>query len=819
MSANLKSYYWLLIFTFAWIPAGDLFSSGAPPGKWEMVGPGVGGSAFFVRFDPKNPDIIYAGMDCGGFYRTADGGKKWDNLTLGLFEHCMTDNPEHMAFDPKDSNRIYVLATGVQISGDGGKTWETGLDGSKESWPDVRNGRIEVNPYNPHEIYAGFMSGLLWKSGDYGKTWEKLYKFPSRVSSVSFLPESAGKRGTVFVSTRNSGVFKSDDGGVKWSEINKGLPNKEIRRISAAFDEKTGEEAVYACVQTKMETGKPETYEGGVFKSGDRGESWTDCGKSLPRIKIETDFDREHARYHGVFAVTPREIYAFGYGFKAVVCRSTDGGLTWESRHKHSRMSWIKADISCLNKDDVYDVCAANPGTLAIADTWQIWLSKDGGNTHTAVETEYLGGGRWKSAGTNHLCSSYEKSVRVDPLDSKRIYFGYHDVTFLSSDDGGKTYFRYFFEPDMIPFMRPTSIIPDPAVAGRVYMSFQNATTFQHPEPVTIKLAGAALAGGVAVSNDFGRSWAVSYDVTPGAGWKSLDGTKAEEWKSSPVKHVLPAGLPKAPFTCLEIDESSPAEARGLYASAAGHGVYKSSDSGKTWRLISPLPIRGMEEIIKTGQAGPQISHLKVAGHDKVYAVVMEKSKSWEDWYGTGFLKYPAIFSGDTGELRFEWDKSDPGYSRRDRYQANCKIYLTEDGGENWRLVNGSQFRAVPVMCLRVDPANNNRLLACGYGGVFESLDGGRSFHHLLKHYCINDVQFDKSNPRRIYAGAGFKKDRVSPSEAGVLFSGDNGKTWSQLRGIPGRVVGIEVDPNNPDIIYAGTFGHGAWRWTWSKSP
>ncbi|OGV31491.1 MAG: hypothetical protein A2020_02605 [Lentisphaerae bacterium GWF2_45_14] len=779
----------------------------------KQIGPGAGGGAFFVRFDPSNPDIIYAGMDCGGFYRSDDRGKTWKNITGNLFKHCLVNNPEYMDFDPENTDRIYVLAHGVRISNDKGETWEAeGLEGINEPWGNVRNGRISVNPYASNKIYAGFMSGLLWESPDKGKTWGKLHKFPSAVRGISFLPSKGKGPETIFVGTEKDGVYESSGKGVEWTQVNKGLPNTEVRGISAAFDKKTGNEALYACIQTKMEQGKPETYQGGIYKTVDRGATWIDCNKNLPRIDLSTDFQKTYSRYFNVFAITPEEVYTTGSGFKSVICFSDDGGKTWESKFNKSRVCWLDGVISGLNKLDVLDVCSSAPENVAISDTWQIWLSRDGGKTHEAAECDNKGGARWKNRGTNHLCAAGEESVKADPIKPNNIYFAYHDVTFASSDDRGETYFKYFFEPNVLPYLKPTTIIPDPQVSGRLYMSVQKTSTALY-DPAPFKPGKSVWTGGFAVSDDYGRHWKRTFKVEPKAGFKKLDfdlekGTDLDRVPLVENKDIENSGLPQAMCTNLVMNPFTKPESRILYIASLGYGVYKSVDSGKTWKKTGDLPVKSLDEALKDGYLGPQVIDLEFVEPGKVYAVLASKAKNWTDWYGTGILKYKAKDLTEDGVLEMDV----PPKEKRGDYKADCRIYLTEDGGKTWKIVNDKQFAKIPVTRLRVDPFNKNRILACAYGGIFESLDGGKYFKHLLKHYNIFDVKFDLKNQGILYAGTDFRNTVTKPEETGILASEDNGITWKQIAAIPDKVASVEIAPDDSETIYCNTIGSGAWK-------
>lgn len=145
-------------------------------------------------------------------------------------------------------------------------------------------------------------------------------------------------------------------------------------------------------------------------------------------------------------------------------------------------------------------------------------------------------------------------------------------------------------------------------------------------------------------------------------------------------------------------------------------------------------------------------------------------------------------------------------------------------------------------------------------GWIYESLDGGASWHHLARlgstgDLIIDHIVVDAADPRTIYA-AGWWPDRdggglwvshdrgrawseapglkgqsiraflQAPSDPAILFAGtlqgvfrseDSGATWQQISPVGDReiheVESLAVDPRNPDVVYAGTW-HLPWKTT-----
>ncbi|MGZ4810671.1 MAG: WD40/YVTN/BNR-like repeat-containing protein, partial [Thermoanaerobaculia bacterium] len=206
------------------------------------------GSIGAIAVAPSDPNIIYVGSGEGlqrpdlstgdGIYKSTDAGRTWQHLGLRDGQQIPM-----IAVDPRDPNRLYVAVLGhpygpnaergIFRSTDGGKNFE------KVLYRDENTGAIDVviDPSNPQTLYAA-----LWEARQ--GPWE----------NGSF-------RGP------GSGVFKSTDGGSTWRELTAGLPAKsdELSRVGlevCAADPKR----LYAIVDA--------TKNSGLYRSDDGGESW-----------------------------------------------------------------------------------------------------------------------------------------------------------------------------------------------------------------------------------------------------------------------------------------------------------------------------------------------------------------------------------------------------------------------------------------------------------------------------------------------------------------------------------------------------------------
>lgn len=150
-------------------------------------------------------------------------------------------------------------------------------------------------------------------------------------------------------------------------------------------------------------------------------------------------------------------------------------------------------------------------------------------------------------------------------------------------------------------------------------------------------------------------------------------------------------------------------------------------------------------------------------------------------------------------------------------------IYKTTDGGKTWTHLGLRNGQQIPYIA--VDRANPDRLFVAVLGhpyaaneerGIFRSTDGGQTFKKVLyKGPDIggSDVKIDPNHPDIIYAG--LWETRQGPWEnsawtgtgGGLFKSTDGGDTWSQItgHGLPDGIIQVDVtiSPTNSNRIYA----------------
>ena len=314
--------------------------------------------------------------------------------------------------------------------------------------------------------------------------------------------------------------------------------------------------------------------------------------------------------------------------------------------------------------------------------------------------------------------------------------------------------------------------------------------------------------------------------------------------------------------------EAHPEEDAILLAGGRYQGIFKSLDSGYTWKSssygINAVKVNDLEVTSIN-----DTKHILAATDSGLYEKIAE-----QEW--NRILPYPSYSvkfdSGDNmkwyvgicGRLvrqtktQNEYLESYSNYLNNDQADAcvvdikidhrvpktifiasGNTIYKSEDGGDQFQKIlksNEKNNKNHSFNVIAIDPGNSDHIFA-GMGNFYspghsagllwESTDGGhRWFFNSLseRQVIINDLFFIPDNPEIIYAGCGSYKGTDIP----LYKSLNGGKSWKPcIKGIPAiknpltnrsrtkfqpllnAVTDLEPHHKNPDLIYASTYGTG----------
>ncbi|MEZ0297961.1 MAG: WD40/YVTN/BNR-like repeat-containing protein [Candidatus Methylacidiphilales bacterium] len=193
--------------------------------------------------DPRNPKILYAGIDGdpepgksgGGIFKSEDGGYTWKQLPNQPGSRRMFYG---LAVDPTDSKRLYWGAVGpgggLYRSEDAGNSWK--LICKQEA------AVFNVVVAQDGSVYCPGKN--LWRSTDHGNTWKKISDFTVGKTVVG-LAVHPGDSNTIWASSivwgegTEGGIYKTTDGGERWQDITGDIPRRNplILRFNPATSE------------------------------------------------------------------------------------------------------------------------------------------------------------------------------------------------------------------------------------------------------------------------------------------------------------------------------------------------------------------------------------------------------------------------------------------------------------------------------------------------------------------------------------------------------------------------------------------------------
>ena len=308
--------------------------------QWRCIGPHRGGRTVGAVGVPSQPNVFYIGVNNGGVWKTNDFGRTWKPI----FDDQPTGSVGDVVVSPSNPNVIYVgsgeglqrpdlsVGDGIYKSTDGGKTWiNTGL---KEG---LQIGGLDIDPKNENRVFAAVLGHPygpntergVYRTTDGGKNWEKiLYKdentgaiqvtIDPNNSNIIYADMWAGRQGPWENGAWNgkeSGLFKSIDGGTTWKKLTTGLPTTEqgLGRIGFCIAP-SNSNRMYATV----DAGKY----GGIYRSDDAGETWVNINADERLWGRGSDFAE--------VKVDPKNADIV-YTADVVTWKSIDGGKTWSA--------------------------------------------------------------------------------------------------------------------------------------------------------------------------------------------------------------------------------------------------------------------------------------------------------------------------------------------------------------------------------------------------------------------------------------------------------------------------------------------------------
>jgi photosystem II stability/assembly factor-like uncharacterized protein len=215
-------------------------------------------------------------------------------------------------------------------------------------------------------------------------------------------------------------------------------------------------------------------------------------------------------------------------------------------------------------------------------------------------------------------------------------------------------------------------------------------------------------------------------------------------------------------------------------------GVYRSTDGGEHWQLISPAGSMELHEVesIAIDPVDPQIIY---AGTWHLPWKTTDGGAHWTN------IKQGVIDDSDVFSIIV--DPKNPNVV----YASACSgIYKSNDAGGKFQKVQGIPSTARRTRVLMQDPKNLNVVFAGTTEGLFRTVDSGATWQRTTgTEVIVNDVYVDPTNTNRVL---------MATDRGGVLASNDGGSSFSPSnKGFSARQITAYVgDVARPATVYVG---------------
>jgi photosystem II stability/assembly factor-like uncharacterized protein len=634
-------------------------------------------------------------------------------------------------------------------------------------------------PSQPNVFYMGQVNGGVWKSDDYGRTWNPIFDHEP-TQSIGAIAVAPSDPNIIYVSSGEGlhrpdlsvgdGIYKSTDAGKTWTHL-PGL--RDAQQIPAlAIDPRDPNKLLAAVL------GHPygPSDERGIYRSTDGGQNWQRViakGENTGGSDVEIDPSNPDVVYASMWEVREgpwednNEFNGSGGGF----FKSTDAGSTWHqlTNGLPKDLSQIYVAIAPSDPRRLYATLATAAGKLSV------YRSDDGGDNWTQATNDPRPSGR---IGGGDL-----PIPKVDPKNPDLLYVA--STVTMRSSDGGKTWSGFRGAPGGDDYqnlwINPNNgeiilLVSDQGAIitvnrGQTWSSWYNQPTAQLYHAIADSsfpyrvCAGQQESGSVCI-NSRGNDGAITFrdwhpvgvieygyvapdplnpDLIYGAGRTEVS---KFHWTTGQVQDITPIPLRNGKYRANRTEPLmfSPVDPHVLYY--ATNVLFKTRDGGTSWQEISKDLTR------ENPGAPPSVGSMHNKGAENQRGVIYSLAPSFKSldtlWAGTddGLLWITRDGGKNWADITPKeltpWSKvtqlspshfdENTAYASVSRFRINDThpyIYRTHDGGKTWKLITAGLPEFGPVDTVREDPVRKGLLFAGTENAVWVSFDDGDRWQSL----------------------------------------------------------------------------------------
>lgn len=654
---------------------------------WECVGPtNIGGRLTTLICHPTQPDRIWAGAAGGGVWQSDDAGQSW----APLWHNERVLNVGALAIHPADPNILFCgtgeanlsadsyAGVGLYWSKNGGRTWTLHAPAGPDSLP-TRFGAIAIDPHQVDHIRIGGIGygrvapdeaglGGMYVSLDGGRSWSRETFISAKnywCHAIVFHPTRAG---TIFAAFSaqgmKNGIYRSIDRGTSWSQLRKGLPSPEKCDRAALALAPSEPDMIYAQIATADGAMR------GIFRSDNNGESWRDIAG--------THFaNEEQMTYNNTIAVHPTDPDHVICG-GVEVHLSTNGGKRWKKVSKwdaeRGKSNYVHSDQHSL--------------VMPVAAPGRVYAANDGG-----LDVSYDGGFTWQNR-SDGLAATMFYDCDVAPSNARFFGGGAQDngtniTTTGRSDDhyeilGGDGGWMAF----------------NPKRSDHLYASYYNMNICRFGHGGRWKDVSPK-----ADKKEKESMWMVYIEIDPHRPATVFTGSQRVWHSRDNGNHwrAVSGFLDGSPITAIEVAR---ADGRRLYVGTQNGGFFRSLDGGATW---------------SGNLAGPELPGVlitRIQSHPRNAEQIFLTMANFGNRH---------VFRSDDGGMT--WHDSDRGHLPDVPHHAvvipaddpqtiflgnDAGVFASHDLGKTWRSMNGNLPNTMVVDLVYHE--NEGTLTAATYG-------------------------------------------------------------------------------------------------------
>jgi len=640
---------------------------------------------------------------------------------------------------PSQPNLFYMAPVngGVFKSTDYGRTWQPIFDDQ----PTASVGAIAVAVSNPNVVYVGSGEGLhrpdlsvgdgVYKSVDAGKTWTHLgLRDGQQIAQLAVDPTNADKifvavAGHPYGPNAERGVYRSLDGGKTFEKV---LYRDENVGASDVQIDPSNPQIIYAALwesrEGPWENGVFNGDGGGVFKSTDGGKTWRQLTNGLPPNVVQANIAIAPSKPSTLFAAVRTKTIAKLY-------RSDNGGESWVGTTDDPRpgLGIGGGDLPVVrfdpkNKEIIYSASVVCWKSIDGGKSWDGWRGAPGGDDY--------------------------QNVWINPNNPDIIFLG-SDQGAIVTVNGGTTWSSWYNQSTAQLY----HVSADNAFPYRLYSGQQESGS------VGIKSRGDA---GEITFRDWQPVAAEEYGyvVADPLDPEIVIGGKLTRFdrRTGQAQNILPVPVQTEDFRTLRTEPVifSPKDPHLLFF--AGDTLWKSRDRGDHWEKISPDLSRPNYElpacvgkykddatkqahrrgVIYTVAPSPiELDRIWCGTDDGLIHLTTDGGKTWKNVTPPNISAWQKISLIEAGHFDANTAYAAVNTLRIDDLRPH--IFKTNNNGKTWtEIVNGIPTGQI-VNVVREDPARKGLLFAGTEKGVYVSFDDGENWEPLRLHLPASSVR------------------------------------------------------------------------------